>query len=286
MMSCRLPSHSFCWIVVCSETSAPAAATASIITSTTNKCGLKQAQAAAKRYDRSARSKAKPTGRRTRSRARRAAICGTSSRSRRGTVASKGRTSRSAARRLPSASLPPTARRRGRANWRRFGIAGGWWSRRRGRHLPLRDCEGARTAAGAREAALQAKCWAGGWGGHYRIIAFRLLSGPIIALGGKGSGAQKSTCIRSMQVGLAAPATTILNALSRVWISASLDATIGKHVQSRRASLVLGGPARPSNDLQCFAVRFRCWLSPSFLLSGMLLAIGYATGACCDVAAP
>lgn len=148
LMSCRLPSHSFCWIVVCSETSAPAAATASIITSTTNKRGLKQAQAAAKRYDRSARSKAKPTGRRTRSRARRAAICGTSSRSRRGTVASKGRTSRSAARRLPSASLPPTARRRGRANWRRFGIAGGWWSRRRGRHLPLGDCEGARTAAG------------------------------------------------------------------------------------------------------------------------------------------
>ena len=182
LMSCRLPSHSFCWIVVRSETSAPAAATASIITSTTNKRGLKQAQAAAKRYDRSARSKAKPTGRRTRSRARRAAICGTSSRSRRGTVASKGRTSRSAARRLPSASLPPTARRRGRANWRRFGIAGGWWSRRRGRHLPLGDCEGARTAAGAREAALQAKCWAGGWGGHYRIIAFRLLSGPIIAV--------------------------------------------------------------------------------------------------------
>ena len=82
------------------------------------------------------------------------------------------------------------------------------------------------------------------------------------------------------------PLQTSLNALSRVWISASLDATVGKHVQSRRASLVLGCPARPSNDLQCFAVRFRCWLSPSFLLSGMLLAIGYATGACCDVAAP
>ena len=46
----------------------------------------------------------------------------------------------------------------------------------------------------AREAALQAKCWVGGWGGHYRIIAFRLLSGPIIAFSGKGSGAQKSTC--------------------------------------------------------------------------------------------
>ena len=128
----------------------------------------------------------------------------------------------------------------------------------------------------AREAALQAKCWVGGWGGHYRIIAFRLLSGPIIAISGKGSGAQISDLRRSPQVGLAAPAKTILNALSRVWISASLDATIGKHVQSRRASLVLGGTARPSNDLQCFAVRFRCWLSPSFLLSGMLLAIGCA----------
>ena len=93
---------------------------------------------------------------------------------------------------------------------------------------------------------------------------------------GKGSGAQISDLRRSPQVGLAAPAKTILNALSRVWISASLDATIGKHVQSRRASLVLGGPARPSNNLQCFAVRFRCWLSPSFLLSGMLLAIGCA----------
>ena len=49
LMSCRLPSHSFCWIVVRSETCAPAAATASIITSTTNKRGLKQAQAAAKK---------------------------------------------------------------------------------------------------------------------------------------------------------------------------------------------------------------------------------------------
>ena len=39
----------------------------------------------------------------------------------------------------------------------------------------------------AREAALQAKCWVGGWGGHYRIIAFRLLSGPIIAKGSSPS---------------------------------------------------------------------------------------------------
>ena len=271
-MSCRLPSHSFCWIVVRSETSAPAAATASIITSTTNKRGLKQAQAAAKRYDRSARSKAKPTGRRTRSRARRAAICGTSSRSRRGTVASKGRTSRSAARRLPSASLPPTARRRGRANWRRFGIAGGWWSRRRGRHLPLGDCEGARTAAGAREAALQAKCWAGGWGGHYRIIASRLLSGPIIACRGKGSGAQKFDLRPWPQVGLAAPAA---NQFERPLPRLDLGVPGCHGWQARTVPTRFPGAGLPSKTLQRPAMLCR---SLSLLALALLFAFGYATG--------
>ena len=60
-MLCRLPSYSSCWDVVCSETSAPAAATASVVvTSTANKCGLKKAQSDANWYSRSARSTAKP----------------------------------------------------------------------------------------------------------------------------------------------------------------------------------------------------------------------------------